>query len=199
MNQTQKFALNEGILLLAYAYAFSEYTDASVFFGGFAFVLCICFHSAGVFMKHYFLTAVFALGQILLIRASGLYESWPSLAFLAFCNSAYSVMWMESSWKAVRKVTHSAAAVMLAYLLIILMLPQQAVQELMKQSSCSPAVIIGLIFLPHQICYYAKYGKREYRTLKSRIGSIIISAVERKDGSYDGMAAQAVCRRSQVN
>ncbi|MCR5228881.1 MAG: hypothetical protein K6D03_02020 [Solobacterium sp.] len=198
MNQTQKFTVNEGILLLAYAYAFSDYTEASVFFGALALILCIWFHSAGVFMRRYFAIAALSLVQILLIRSSHMNEVWPSLSFLAFCNSAYSVMWMDSSYKSVRKVTYGAAAVMLGYLLTALILPDAAVQILMKQSGCRPDVLIGLIFLPHQACFLAKYGKRECMTLKRRICSLIINPVERKDCSYDGMASQAVCRHPQI-
>ena len=127
MTQKQKFMISESLLLLAYAYAASDYDLASAEFGVLALLSAVIFHSAGTLVKGIISIPLLSLAQIAFIRFLGLDELMPSLCFLAFCNTAFSFLWMKSSYKAVDDVMRIITGTYLLFLVFLLVLPADAV------------------------------------------------------------------------
>ena len=159
MTQKQKFMISEGLLVLAYAYAVSDYDLASAAFGAFAVLSAVIFHSVGSLRKGIILIPLLSLAQIAVIRFIQLDELMPTLCFLAFCNTVFAFLWMQSSYKAVDDVMRIITGVYLLFLVVLLVIPDGAVRFFAGGTAVSVTqvcVCLSLIFAPCIAGYTAK-------------------------------------------
>ncbi len=151
MTQKQKFMISESLLLLAYAYAASDYDLASAAFGVLALLSAVIFHSSGTLAKGIITVPLLSLAQIALIRFLALDGLMPALCFLAFCNTAFSFLWMKSSYKAVDDVMRTVTGTYLLFLVVLLVLPAGAVRFFAGGTAVTlvqACAYVSLIFVP---------------------------------------------------
>ena len=103
MNYGNKFMMNEGILLLSYAYAVNGYSAAAAVFGISSALLAILWHSTGRLLNNFRRICCVTAAQFPFILFSGLTGQIGTIVLLAFCNTIVSILWMESSLRALRE------------------------------------------------------------------------------------------------
>ncbi len=162
MDYRTKFRMNEGCMILAYAYAVSGYIQAAIVFGIFSAFLAVICHSENCFFRN--APKIFAgtLIQIPFILVSSFPGFESTIVLLAFCNTVVSVLWMESSRKTLRSTMQIMTAVFPLFLLLTLIMPERALLflagSLMPRRSA--VILILLIGLPLQVCYMLKRRKQ---------------------------------------
>ncbi len=151
MNQKEKFMISEGLMMLAFAYAVSDYDLAACGFAVMALISAVIFHSIGSFRRGMIVIPACALAQILLIRSVKLDALIPEAGFLALCNTAFAWLWMKSSYKAVDDMIRYLSAAFILSLVLILGLPQHVINAFAGAESASlmqEVLFVCLIFLP---------------------------------------------------
>lgn len=154
MRQCEKFMVNTGIMMLAYAYALEGYQTASIFAGIGGFIMALYCHSIGTLERRIFSIDVLSILGLLVIRLFHLEGSYPWLGFVFLLNAAVSCMWMESSFKAVRKTMHWLCMVLCACVIAMLVLPAYFDQ------SGAGIQLSALFFLPYVIGWSLKCMRR---------------------------------------
>lgn len=192
MRQSDKFMLNEGVLLLAYAYAASGYTTASICFGIAAALISVWCHSLKVLYQKRMTILCASILQAVLIRLSGLGELLSVLSLLALCNTVFSLLWMQSSIKAVSAPMGIHLTGMLCSILIVLTLPEDMLSHMAgcDLTFLQAFLLVCLIFMPLSISFLAKQI-RHHMLLKRRQSCHIMNHIPKAD-AYDRMAHQAV-------
>ena len=189
MDYRDKFMMNAGILILAYAYAVSGYPYAGLLCGVFSVMLAILTHSMRRMMRNMPLISAGTLVQSTLIFVSFPLSERYVLVLLAFCNTAVSVLWMESSLKAIRPGMRYILWAYPVFLMLASLLPQSAMcwfsGEVRERTSA--IVLVSLIFLPLILAYIRKQERM-----------ISVGMKRRRDYNfldYDRMARKSVCEK----
>lgn len=159
MNQKEKFMINQGLMILGFAYALSDYDMASCVFGIFAAGMAVYPHSAGTLKKGMIIIPAAALMQVILVNVMHMGEMLPSLGFLTVCNTVCVYLWMQSSYKAIDDVVRMMTAGFLICLIIILGLPAGVIEFFagaVYATRLQELVFTALIFMPCIISYALK-------------------------------------------
>ena len=158
MDYRMKYMMNEGFLLLSYAYAVSGYISAAAVLGSFSLGLALFWHSGKCFLNNLPEIAAGTLIQFPFILLSMVPGTGYVIALLAFCNTAVSSLWTDSSRKAVRPTVRILMAGLPVFLILSLILPESAFP--FAQGAADPrlaSVMLDLlIFLPALGCYLRK-------------------------------------------
>ena len=163
MDYRMKYMLNEGALLLSYAYAVSGYFPAAAVLGSFSLGLAIFWHSGKCFLNNLPGIAAGTMIQLPFILLSMVPGTGYVIVLLAFCNTAVSSLWMNSSRKAVRPTVKILMAAMPLYLILSLVLPESAFPFAQGAGDPRLATVMLdlLIFLPALGSYMRKMlGRR---------------------------------------
>ena len=159
MNQKEKFMINQGLILLAFAYALSDYDLASCAFGIAAAGMAVYTHSVGTLKKGILIIPAAALLQVIMINVMKMEEMLPSLGFLTVCNTVCAYLWMQSSYKAIDDVVRMMTAGFLICLIIILGLPAGVIEFFagaVYATRLQELVFTAMIFMPCIISYAIK-------------------------------------------
>jgi hypothetical protein len=170
MDYRMKYMVNEGVLLLSYAYAASGYLTASAALGFFSIVLAVFWHSGNCFLNNLPKILAATLIQVLMVSVSLTPEKGIAAVLPAFCNTAVSSLWMESSRRAVRPTIRILAGSLPVFLLLSAMMPDGAIRFLMGtvEPRSSLLVMNLMIFLPPLAGYAFKTVKRRRISLGLR-------------------------------
>lgn len=166
MNYGNKFMMNEGILLLSYAYAVNGYSAAAAVFGISSALFAIFWHSTGRFLNNFHRICSSTAVQLPFILASGLSGQIGTIVLLAFCNTIVSILWMESSLRAIRDTMTILMIAFLIFALLAITLPPRLEVFLIGKpmEQISSLLLVLLIFGP----LLAAYGMRMQRKLLIR-------------------------------
>ncbi|MBQ9328146.1 MAG: hypothetical protein IJ225_06385 [Solobacterium sp.] len=150
MDYRTKCLLNEGVILLSYAYAVSGYIPASLTLGITGAVLAILWHSPKRFLNNLSVILTGTLIQVLFLFVSDFSGLEDTIVLLAFCNMTVSSLWMESSRNAVLPTIRILSAVFPLILFLSLALPDEAILFLNGSllPRISALVLDMMIFLP---------------------------------------------------
>ena len=177
MNYDSRFMMNEGILFLAYAYALSGFYPAAILLGAAASITAVLFHSLKCLAKRGMEVLVLTAVQIPLLLVSHRSGLSETMGLLAFCSSLVSVLWMESSKKAILPCLRILSVSFMIFLYLAIVLPKEAVLlisgfPLPKEGLIS---FVVLLFLPplaacgmrlarkkHPGMYNSKHSKEDY-------------------------------------
>ena len=96
MDYRMRYMVNEGVLLLSYAYAASGYITASAALGIFSIFLAVFWHSGNCFLNNLPRILAATLIQVLVVSVSLTPEKGIAAVLPAFCNTAVSSLWMET-------------------------------------------------------------------------------------------------------
>ncbi len=165
MDYRMKYMLNEGLMLLSYAYAVSGYIPAAAALGIFSMVLAVFLHSGNSFLNNLPRIAAGMLMQIPFLSVSLIPGYGYVTVLLAFCNTAVSLLWMESSFRAVRPTIRILLISFPVFLVLSLLLPEAAVRFLTGafRPRAAAVILTLLIFLPALCGYACKILKRRCR------------------------------------
>ena len=163
MDYRMKYMMNEGLILLSYAYAVSGYIRAAAVLGIFSAFLAVILHSGNSFLNNLPKIAAGTLIQLPFISVSVIPGYGYVTVLLAFCNTAVSLLWMESSFKAIRPTIRILSMGFPVFLLLSLVLPEAAAYTLTGslQPRTAAVMLDMLIFLP-------AIGGYLYKTLRRR-------------------------------
>lgn len=166
MKQSDKFMINTGVLLLAYAYAVQNWTAPAVWFSFWALILALAFHSANSLRRQILKITVMVAFTQFLIHSAGIDEAYPSMVMVSIVGCITAGVWYESSRKAIRRVMHY-----LMYVLII-----SAAIMLGSASRLDPdgrgIIMVLIIYLPFLAVWTIKCmtcRKSHINVLKQRI------------------------------
>ncbi len=165
MTQKEKFMINIGIMMLAYAYGASRYSMAAYYFGAVALIYAVFCHSFNRLAVNLPLILMMTGLQCAVIRLSGLHTLVPETGYLALCNTAFAVLWSESSFKALHSPMNIYLIIMAGYLIGDLILPDGAVQAFADSGSAQLHHLILYTlcaFLPMAAGYFLKILFRGY-------------------------------------
>ncbi|MGN1389298.1 MAG: hypothetical protein ACI4WR_06590 [Bulleidia sp.] len=197
IRQIHRFQFSISLLFLAYAYLVTGYSAAAVFFGIASFLTALLFHSAGTLYRNLNQILISALIQAVMIRWSGLEQSFPQMLVLAVLNAAVSVLWLSSSRKAIRETMQVLLLASASLLVLELVLPEAVTSCFAGLSRCSVSeacLMILLMFGPILIPYGLKQGV--ILSLKRKHRSLIMSQIPSQGaGDYDGMAGKALYKK----
>lgn len=185
MRQSEKFMVNTGIMMLAYAYVLEGYQAASVCAGIGGFLMVLYCHSAGTLKRRIVSVDCMGIVGLLIIRMLQLDARYPYLGFVFLLNTAVSCMWMESSFKAVRNTMHWLCLVLCACVILMLALPSYFDQSGMG------ILMTGLFFLPYVIGWSLKCMRRHNPSI-SLFKQRIMNRKYAEVIADDGMAGKAV-------
>ena len=150
MNYGNKFMMNEGILLLSYAYAVNGYSAAAAVFGISSALLAILWHSTGRLLNNFRRICCVTAAQLPFILFSGLTGQIGTIVLLAFCNTIVSILWMESSLKAISETMRILITAFPVFLFLAIALPLRVEQFLIGRSmeQAASLMLVLLIFGP---------------------------------------------------
>ena len=150
MDYRTKFMMNEGCLILAYAYAVSGYVSAAAAMGFFSAFLAVLWHSENRFFSNLRRISAITLVQIPFILVSFFPGMGHAIALLAFCNAVVSCLWMESSGRAVRPAMRILSAVFPAALFLAMAVPEEVLTFLSgsEMPRLSMVELVLFIYLP---------------------------------------------------
>lgn len=170
MDYRMKYMVNEGVLLLSYAYAASGYITASAALGIFSIVLAVFWHSGNCFLNNLPKILAATLIQVLMVSVSLTPEKGIAAVLPAFCNTAVSSLWMESSRRAVRPTIRILAGSLPVFLFLSAVMPERAVRFLTgtAEPRGSLLIMVLMIFLPPLAGYARKTVKRRRISLGLR-------------------------------
>ena len=162
MEYGKRFMVNEAILLLSYAYAVSGYSRAAAMFGICSAFLAVLWHSAGRFLNNFRRIICFTLIQIPFILASGLSGEIETIVLLAFCNTVVSILWMESSLRALRETMMILLVSFWIFVFVSLAMPLPAEIFLMGRilPRAASLMLVLLIFMPVLCAYFVRLHRR---------------------------------------
>lgn len=173
MTQNQKLRINIALIMLAYAYAFSQETAAALTFALLSAVTAVLSHSLRCVKVRLSSVLVLSALQILWILASGLEQVSSLLPLLALMNSLCAGVWMESSWKAVSQAEGNLNLLFGLCLCLALAVPQEAIRMLCVSADRWDLVqTVCLIFLPLSgCCLYRRirFDLRHRKTEKTQV------------------------------
>ena len=167
MNYENRFMMNEAVLLLAYAWALSGYLNAAVWAGLCSSFLAVWWHSPNRLYDNFSRIVCGTVIQLLFILVSGFEELEGTMAVLAFCNTIVSILWMESSKKAVRRPMMILTSVFPLFLLLSIIMGK-SVQLFLFGTLREPYILVMitlLIFGPVQYAWFKKLTKRSRSVL----------------------------------
>ena len=164
MNYDSRFMMNEGLLFLAYAYALSGFYPAAILLGAAAAVTAVLFHSLKCLAKRGMEVLCLTVVQIPLLlvsRTSGLSET---MGLLAFCSSVVSVLWMESSKKAILPCMRILFVSFLIFLYLAIILPEEAAGLISGSPVPKECLIsiVALLFLPPMAAYGMRLERKKH-------------------------------------
>ena len=167
MNYDSRFMMNEGLVFLAYAYALSGYCPAAVLLGAAAVVSAVLFHSLKCLAKRGMDVLCLIAVQVPLLLVSGQSGRSETMALLAFCSAVVSVLWMESSQKAIRPCMRILAVSFVIFLYLALILPEEAALIVAKEALPKDCLIatVTRMFLPP----IGAWGMRQMRKKQARV------------------------------
>ncbi len=170
MDYRMKYMVNEGVLLLSYAYAASGYITASAALGIFSIFLAVFWHSGNCFLNNLPKILAATLIQILMVSVSLTPEKGIAAVLPAFCNTAVSSLWMESSRRAVRPTIRILAGSLPVFLFLSAVMPERAIRFLTgtAEPRGSLLIMVLMIFLPPLAGYARKTVKRRRISLGLR-------------------------------
>ena len=170
MDYRMKYMVNEGVLLLSYAYAASGYITASAALGIFSIFLAVFWHSGNCFLNNLPRILAATLIQVLMISVSLTPEKGIAAVLPAFCNTAVSSLWMESSRRAIRPTIRILAGSLPVFLFLSAVMPERAIRFLTgtAESRGSLLIMVLMIFLPPLAGYARKTVKRRRISLGLR-------------------------------
>lgn len=170
MDYRMKYMVNEGVLLLSYAYAASGYLTASAALGIFSIVLAVFWHSGNCFLNNLPKILAATLIQVLMVSVSLTPEKGIAAVLPAFCNTAVSSLWMESSRRAVRPTIRILAGSLPVFLVLSAVMPERAIRFLTGsiEPRSSLLIMVLMIFLPPLAGYARKTVKRRRISLGLR-------------------------------
>ncbi|MBQ1439719.1 MAG: hypothetical protein IIZ10_08520 [Solobacterium sp.] len=170
MDYRMKYMVNEGVLLLSYAYAASGYITASAALGIFSIVLAVFWHSGNCFLNNLPKILAATLIQVLMVSVSLTPEKGIAAVLPAFCNTAVSSLWMESSRRAVRPTIRILAGSLPVFLVLSAVMPERAIRFLTGsiEPRSSLLIMVLMIFLPPLAGYARKTVKRRRISLGLR-------------------------------
>ena len=162
MDYRDKFMMNAGILILAYAYAVSGYPYAGLLCGVFSVMLAILTHSMRRMMRNMPLISAGTLVQSTLIFVSFPLSERYVLVLLAFCNTVVSILWMESSLRALRETMMILLISFWVFVLLSLAMPVPAEIFLMGRilPRAASLMLVLLIFMPVLCAYFIRMHRR---------------------------------------
>ena len=163
MNYDSRFMMNEGLLFLAYAYALSGFFPAAILLGAAAVLMSVLFHSLKCLAKRGMEVLCLTVVQIPLLlvsRTSGLSET---MGLLAFCSSVVSVLWMESSKKAILPCMRILSIFFVVFLYLAIVLPKEAVGWIAGTALTKECLIavVALLFLPPIGAYMMRLERKK--------------------------------------
>ncbi len=163
MEYGKRFMVNEAILLLSYAYAVSGYSRAAALFGLCSAFLAVFWHSFRRLLNNFRRISCFMMIQIPFILTSGLSGEIETIVLLAFCNTVVSILWMESSLKAVRGTMMILMVSFWVFAFAALAMPVPAEIFLMGRilPKSASLMLVLLIFMP----VLSAYGIRMHRRM----------------------------------
>ena len=158
MDYRMKYMMNEGLMLLSYAYAVSGYFPAAAVLGFFSLGLAVFWHSGKCFLNNLPGIAAGTMIQLPFILLSMVPGTGYVIALLAFCNAAVSSLWMSSSCKAVRPTVRILMTGLPLFLILSLILPESSFVFACGTSDprLTSVMLDLLIFLPVLGCYMRK-------------------------------------------
>lgn len=170
MDYRMKYMVNEGVLLLSYAYAASGYLTASAALGIFSIFLAVFWHSGNCFLNNLPKILAATLIQVLMVSVSLTPEKGIAAVLPAFCNTAVSSLWMESSRRAVRPTIRILAGSLPVFLVLSAVMPERAIRFLTGsiEPRSSLLIMVLMIFLPPLAGYARKTVKRRRISLGLR-------------------------------
>ena len=165
MNHESGFMMNEGVLFLSYAYALTGFCAASVLLAITAAIMAVLYHSPRRFCVNLGTILACTFIQLPLLLVSGLSGLAGTIGLLAFCNAVVSVLWMESSFKAIRTGMRILIGSFPVFLYLSILIPEAALFFVMgQQAERSDLILLCLMmYLPVLSGYAFKTGHRSRR------------------------------------
>ncbi len=173
MKYESRFMMNEGLLFLSYAYALTGFPYAAFALAISSAVMAVICHSPGRFFDNLPAVICCVLIQLPLLLVSGLSGMMETMAVLAFCNAVVSVLWMESSMRAIRSGMRILLITFPVFLYLCVLIPEAALVFVIGQkiSRASLLLLCLMMFLPVLSAYAFKRKRKKRRRVYNRIHS----------------------------
>ena len=167
MNYDSRFMMNEGLLFLAYAYALSGFIPAAILLGTASAVTAVLSHSLKCLAKRGMEVLCLTLAALPLLSVSPDSGLAGAMGLLAFCSSVVSVLWMESSEKAIRPGMRILFAFFMIFLYLTVLVPGEMVWFLAGRTMTSEFLTSMVILM--FVSPFGAYALRLARKRRKRV------------------------------
>ncbi len=161
MSVKDKFRIGEGMLIMAFAFALQKYHLAAVLSAGAAMLTAVSCQKEGSILRQFPLILAASVIQLTVARMTSLTEVMPETGILVLCNTASAFLFMTCDRRELQSTVKVLTAAGLLFWLLAMVIPSSLVNY------ADTAVLLGLIFLPVQVCrsYEKQYLPRHARKL----------------------------------
>ncbi len=157
MKQEQRLLLNEGLMMLGFAYAIDGYHVPALLAGIGGFLIAMKGHVEEG-RKYAYPILVISFMELIIIRFTNLNSIAPMVGILTVLNTAVCFLWMDSPFSVMDRMMKIMMTIMLMMYIITMIIPS------MDLGFMDAIVYISLIFLPMTISYVLRCMKDASRS-----------------------------------